>query len=162
MSWEQTFLTGGGHSSWRTRAQHHPCWTDFYFYFGTGRTIQSSTKSGSLNLYAKRFRGGRGASRIFSRGPENFPCIVASRVRKTTLSKLFTMLQASAVLPHRKKLKKNRLQRCKSRNSVFRSKGAGPLSPSWLRSWGAAIGKPSGRGRIWPSPQETGTTIATT
>ena len=49
----------------------------------------------------------RGAPRIFSRGGANFlPCIMASRVRKITLRKLFTMLQPSSVLPHSKKLKK--------------------------------------------------------
>ena len=56
-----------------------------------------------------------GAHPGFPQGGEIFPCIVASRVGKSTLRKLFTMLQASSVLPHSKKLK-NRLQSCKTRN----------------------------------------------
>ena len=49
----------------------------------------------------------RAAPRIFSRGGGDFfPCIMASRVRKINLRKLFTMLQPSSVLPHSKKLEK--------------------------------------------------------
>ena len=45
-----------------------------------------------------------GRTQDFLKGGANFfPCIVASRVRKSTLCKLFTMLQASSVLPHSKK-----------------------------------------------------------
>ena len=80
----------------------------------------------------------RGRGRFFS---SYTSYIVPNRVRKSTLSKLFIILYASSVLPHSKKLKKIRLQKCKSRNLteeslkiwcfqvLGRGGGAGPSAP---------------------------------
>ena len=61
--------------------------------------------------------GSQGRTQDFLKGADNFwRAWWPVECEKSTLHKLFIILQASSVLSQSKKQKKNRLQSCKSRN----------------------------------------------
>ena len=60
-----------------------------------------------ITMLLGRYLQGRTQDFLRGGGGEFFSCIMARRVRKkSTLRKLFTVLQASSVLPHSKNIQK--------------------------------------------------------
>ena len=109
----KSYLNGRGMVGWSCKNSLHMC------IFILGNYIAAQSQCFNFNQVGtpkSALRSTvRGAPRIFSRGKFFFHVQWTVGCEKSTLRKLFTMLQASSVLPHSKK-SKNRLQRCKSLN----------------------------------------------